>query len=171
MLFASNKHLLNLMKWHSMNWLAVLLCMLAIYILSAQPAVTSNSTSKGIVEYGVETTIKLTKAEITEPEKWQIINDINSMGREYMHGVVFLVFGLLMKNAVTQSGGKGIRAIVISLVICIVYAISDEIHQIFVPGRALQLSDLAMDSIGSIIGITVMRFVEYILNFRRIYSK
>jgi len=143
----------------TLSWIAMLLCMLAIYLLSAQPASISNDNSKGIVTCVVETTVKLTKPGITEPEKWKLIDSINSIAREYMHGVVFLVLGLLVQNAVTQSGTKGMKAISISLGICVIYGITDEIHQLFVPGRAFQISDLVMDSIGSIIGIASVWFL------------
>ncbi|HBC93647.1 MAG TPA: phosphotransbutyrylase, partial [Pelotomaculum sp.] len=49
----------------TLSWLAVLLWMLAIYLLSAQPAGLSNANSKGIVTRVVDTTVKLTKAKIT----------------------------------------------------------------------------------------------------------
>jgi VanZ family protein len=44
----------------------------------------------------------------------------------------------------------------------------DEVHQLFVPGRAFQVSDLAMDTAGSIIGIAFMWFVY---NIRRDKSR
>ena len=136
--------------------MAVLALMLVIFLFSAQPASISNSNSKSIVSRVVETTVKLTKAEIPEPEKRQLIDRVNNVAREYMHGVVFFVLGLLVQNAVTQSGAKGKKAIAAALAICVIYGISDEIHQVFVPGRAFQVSDLAMDSTGSIIGIAAM---------------
>ncbi|HCF70868.1 MAG TPA: VanZ family protein [Syntrophomonas sp.] len=144
----------------TLSWLAVLLWMLAIYFLSAQPAGISNGNSKGIVTRVVDTTVKLTKAEISEPDKSKLIDRINSAAREYMHGVVFLVLGLLVQNAVTKEGAKGIKAIAISLAICVICGITDEIHQLFVPGRAFQVSDLAMDSIGSIMGIGLVYFLK-----------
>ena len=137
----------------TLSWLAVLLLMLAIFLFSAQPASISNSNSKTIVTRIVETTVNLTKTGITEPEKRQLVDRINNVAREYMHGVVFLVLGLLVQNAVTQSGAKGMKTIAIALAICVVYGITDEIHQLFVPGRAFQISDLAMDAAGSMIGI------------------
>lgn len=141
------------------SWLTVILCMLIIYQLSSQTATTSDSVSKGIVKYGVETGIKLTKVQIIDPEKWRIIDKIDSIGREYMHGVVFLVLGLLVQNTVSRSIGKRIKAIWISIAICVSYALTDETHQLFVHGRAFQGSDLAMDFIGSIIGILVVSYI------------
>ncbi|TEB14237.1 hypothetical protein Psfp_03058 [Pelotomaculum sp. FP] len=46
----------------TLSWLAVLFCMLAIYLLSAQPAGFSKANSKGIVTRVVDTTVKLTNA-------------------------------------------------------------------------------------------------------------
>lgn len=37
--------------------------------------------------------------------------------------------------------------------ICILYAISDEVHQLFVPGRGGQVRDVIIDSAGAIAGI------------------
>ena len=70
-----------------------------------------------------------------------------------MHGVVFLVLGLLVHNALTNRGLTKTKAAAIAMAICLVYGLSDEIHQLFVPGRAFELSDLAMDGLGSLIGI------------------
>ena len=151
--------MVRLLFKQSLSWFAVLLCMVVIYLLSAQPASLSNGNSKVIVTRMVDTTVNITKAEIAEPEKVKLIDRINAIAREYMHGVVFLALGLLTQNASTQSGAKGRKAIVISLAICLLYGITDEIHQLFVPGRAFQISDLVMDAIGSIIGIVSMWFL------------
>lgn len=150
-------------------WVTVILCMLAIFLLSNQPAGTSNATSREIVQQGVETTVRVIKADITESKKWEIINNINSAGREYMHGVVFLVLGFLMLIAMTQSGARGLSAVVISLAICVIYALTDEIHQIFVPDRAFQISDLVMDFFGSILGIGIS-FVTGFLYSKRAFK-
>ena len=44
------------------------------------------------------------------------------------------------------------------------YAWTDEIHQIFVPGRAFQLSDLAIDLCGVILGTVVFVVLMTIIN-------
>lgn len=50
-------------------------------------------------------------------------------------------------------------AVTISFAICVIYGITDEIHQLFVLGRAFKVSDLVMDSIGSIIEIELVYFL------------
>ena len=140
----------------TLSWLAVLLFMLAIYFLSSQPASVSNAYSKGIVAFLVENALKLTGAAINDRDMLELSRRINSTAREYMHGVVFFVLGMLVHNAVRQCGARGVKAVAAALAICVVYGITDEIHQIFVPGRAFQVSDLAMDAAGSIIGICLI---------------
>lgn len=66
------------------------------------------------------------------------------------------MLGILVHNAVRQCGARGMKAVAVSLAICVVYGITDEIHQIFVPGRAFQVRDLVMDAAGSVMGICVI---------------
>ena len=136
-----------------LTWLLVLLWMLVIFHLSAQPASHSNAQSKDLVDRLVETAVTLTGADLPPLEKKQLVSRINSTAREYMHGVVFLVLGLLVYRAVTNRGLTKTKAVAIAMAICQAYGLSDEIHQLFVPGRAFELSDLVMDGLGSLIGI------------------
>ncbi|RJP52189.1 MAG: VanZ family protein [Anaerolineaceae bacterium] len=39
------------------------------------------------------------------------------------------------------------------------YAISDEPHQLFIPGRAFEFGDLALDLGGSVIGVATYAFL------------
>ena len=45
-------------------------------------------------------------------------------------------------------------ATIIAFAITVLCAVGDEIHQIFVPGRAFQTSDILVDSAGALIGNT-----------------
>lgn len=51
------------------------------------------------------------------------------------------------------------KAAMISLLVVVVYAISDEIHQLFVPGRSGQWSDVLLDSIAGVIGISLTTLI------------
>ena len=43
----------------------------------------------------------------------------------------------------------------ITLVFCFLYAITDEIHQMFVPGRAAMIRDVIIDSCGALCSISI----------------
>ncbi len=67
------------------------------------------------------------------------------------HLVVFSVLGVLVAGATRQ--GKMPRAAWWAWVLVVLYAIGDEIHQSFVPGRTPLVTDVAIDSFGGLVGI------------------
>lgn len=52
--------------------------------------------------------------------------------------------------------------ICISSVLGIIYATSDEIHQYFVPGRACRMGDVFIDTLGVLLGITIILLIKKI---------
>lgn len=51
--------------------------------------------------------------------------------------------------------------VIIAFTFCVLYAISDEIHQTFIPGRYGSFMDCLIDSLGSVGGIIVFSFFNY----------
>ena len=50
-------------------------------------------------------------------------------------------------------------------IFCILYAMSDEFHQLFVPGRSGEIRDICIDSLGALLGIIIMTCVISIVKF------
>ena len=48
----------------------------------------------------------------------------------------------------------------IALIICVLYASTDELHQYFVPGRVGTWSDVLIDSLGICLGIMIYRMLS-----------
>ena len=46
------------------------------------------------------------------------------------------------------------------MVICIIYASLDETHQLFVYGRTVQVLDVLIDSVGSLISILIIKVIK-----------
>jgi VanZ family protein len=122
------------------GWMAL------IFYLSSQPASQSNELSNRVTEVIVET-IEKVAPEIAS--NWDL-KESNHFIRKNAHFFSYFVLGVLVMNALYQ---KGYRKFVLSLIICILYSISDEIHQTFVPGRGGNIIDVIIDSSGSLIGI------------------
>lgn len=77
--------------------------------------------------------------------------------RKSAHFTEYFILGILSINYIIKYK-KNIKY---SYLMCIIYAISDEIHQIFVSGRSCQITDIFIDSVGAIIGITlIIKFVK-----------
>ncbi len=51
------------------------------------------------------------------------------------------------------------RGSLIAVLLSMLYALSDETHQLFVPGRAFQVVDLIIDFIGSITGMWIWKMI------------
>lgn len=73
--------------------------------------------------------------------------------RKTAHFSVYLLLGVLVMNALRRSGVIGLKAVALAIGICVLYAVSDEVHQLFVPGRGGQARDVLIDSAGAILGI------------------
>ena len=56
------------------------------------------------------------------------------------------------------------NSVIWTLILCVVYAISDEVHQYFVPDRAFAVTDIMIDTAGSIFGLTSVTLVNYLRN-------
>lgn len=139
------------MKRKNIPWLLVILWTALIFYLSHQPATKSNGLSKGATEIIVETVEKVApKIDINK-------RSFNHIIRKNAHFLAYLILGILVANGLRSKGVIGYKAIGFALLICVLYAISDEIHQLFVPGRGGQIRDVIIDSAGAIVGILVYR--------------
>jgi len=132
-----------------LSWTAVLLWMLLIFNLSAQVADQSDKLSKGIVSAIVEMVERVAHGYDIDT------NVFNHLVRKFAHFFTYLMLGALVTNALRQSGVQGLRLSILALGICSLYAVSDEVHQLFVPGRGGQAIDILINSAGATIGIGV----------------
>lgn len=119
--------------------MAVFLWMTLIFNLSSQVREQSNQLSTGITQAIVKTVKKVAPKSEFDMKKF------NHYVRKNAHFFAYFVLGILVMNVVR---GKSI-----ALMICIFYAISDEVHQIFVLGRGPQVRDVFIDSSGAAVGI------------------
>lgn len=132
-----------------MKWTAVLLWMALIFNLSSQVAEQSNRLSTGITEVIVETVEKVA------PKSEFDIENFNNILRKNAHFFAYSALGILVIYALRRSGVHGYRSVALALGICVLYTISDEVHQLFVPGRGGQVKDVFIDSFGASVGIGV----------------
>ncbi|MGI6308223.1 MAG: VanZ family protein [Dethiobacteria bacterium] len=130
-----------------LSWAAVFLGMVLIFNLSSQVAEQSNQLSTVITELIVKTVEKVAPGVDLD------IKSFNNILRKNAHFLAYLILGILVSNALRRSGIHGYRCIILALGICVLYAISDEVHQLFVPGRGGQVQDIIIDSAGACVGI------------------
>lgn len=131
----------------AVSWCFVAACMAVIFFLSAQNGEESQELS--------ETVALLLKLGLS-------VDFIRSCA----HCLEFMGLAVLVFNALYWSFGY-FRPY-LAFVLTAAYAASDEIHQLFVDGRACQLSDFLTDSFGAFIGIIAASIIGIIcLNIKR----
>lgn len=141
-------------------WAFVLFWLILIFLLSEQPAAHSNELSKGVTAVIVHTIEKLTHIEINLTE-W------NHWVRKNAHFFLYCVLGLLVMTGFKASGMRLARSGVFSFGVCVLCAISDEVHQLFVDGRGGQARDVMIDSAGALTGILLFALIYKIWSRRR----
>lgn len=122
------------------------LWMLLIFIMSSFDATESANQSNFIVNI-INNIFKIENIEL-----------LSFIIRKLAHFTEYLILGFLTINMLNKNDIS--KKYLLSILICIIYATSDEIHQLFVPGRACQLIDILIDSIGSIIGIYLYKLIN-----------
>ncbi|MEH7377018.1 VanZ family protein [Neobacillus drentensis] len=135
-------------------WLIVVLWMLLIFNFSAQPAQNSDKLSLGVTEKVVETVEKVT------PETEFNLESLNHIVRKNAHFFIYLALAIWVQIALRINRVIGIKRPLIVFGICVLFAISDEFHQLFVAGRGAQVKDVFIDSAGAIVGIVIYGIVN-----------
>jgi len=148
-------------------WAAVILWMVLIFSLSAQPASESSSLSGQTIRKVAEFTIPNFN-NISHKQQTSIIADLQHIARKTAHTLIYLVLGVLCLSALFQYTLKIKIRLTCAIAICAGYAITDELHQLFVEGRSAQVSDVIIDSCGAMIGIILVMLMVII--YRRHYS-
>lgn len=139
-------------------WVPALAWMGVIYSLSAQPAPESASLSIGLSDVLLDAVRNISPGLKTDPEAF------NEALRTAAHFGIYHILGVLLLPAVWLRWRKD--AILTTLAIGILYAVSDELHQLFVPGRGAQLTDVLVDATGALTGALLAYWI-LILAMRR----
>lgn len=77
------------------------------------------------------------------------------LSRKVAHVVEYGILALLVARALTGIGWAIRRVWAVGLLACVLFAVSDEVHQSFVPGRFGKVRDVALDSLGAALAISL----------------
>ncbi|WP_368654129.1 VanZ family protein [Ornithinibacillus sp. 4-3] len=144
-----------------LSWIAVVLWMALIFYLSHQPATISNELSSGITEMIVNALEKLASSFQFD------IGDLHHIVRKNAHFFAYLTLGILVLNSLRRSGIYGMQSAGIAFLICVLYAITDEVHQLFITGRSGEVTDVLIDSAGAGMGIIVYLIISRLIGWYR----
>jgi len=146
----------------------VVLCVLCfgfIFYNSTKPGDVSNEKS-----YSILNKIRAEYRQLDGEEKLQY-NQLPSGAREEKmnlilrknaHALEYCMLSIIVCLILAQFGLKGKNAIIYIMFICLLYAVLDEFHQLYVPGRTSSVKDVLIDFIGAIIGMGFYYLIHHI---------
>lgn len=76
------------------------------------------------------------------------------LGR-YMHAAEFAVLAFLLARTLVWKGPLNLALLLTAFFVSDLYAMGDEYHQMFVPGRRFETGDILLDILGAVLGILV----------------
>ena len=121
-----------------------LLLMGMIFFFSAQPSNVSEESSGFLVE--------LIEKALGRPFSGRTLETIVFLVRKTAHFSEYLLVGLFFSLTLNEKRTFHGKEFAFSVLICSLYAVSDEIHQHFVPGRSGELRDVCIDAAGAFLG-------------------
>jgi VanZ family protein len=151
-----------------LSWSVLFLWTTLIFILSSQPAIESNGLSLNFTKIFIDAVDQWISLGLEASSSADLVEQINHIIRKLAHGGSYFIMGLLSVNAFKRSVRTENKSYILSALFCILFAISDEIHQLFVPGRSGEIRDVLIDSIGVILAICMCWGVSK-LSFRQRY--
>jgi len=148
-------------------WTAVVIWMAAIFCLSGQVASKSASLSGSTVKIVIEHTQPGFR-KLPVDQQNIVVTNYQHLVRKSAHFLAYTLLGILTLSALFQHSITKGRRFAAAFAICVLYACTDEIHQLFVTGRSGQISDVCIDACGAIIGICAIMLVHWIWSHKRI---
>ena len=140
---------------------ALIAIFVIIFGFSNQNSETSSGLSQKVTNFLVEFIPSI--ENMPEPEKEDVVDRIESIVRKVAHYSIYTLVGILLMSLMSTFKMKELDRVAVSLIVGVIYAATDEIHQAFVPGRGPLVTDVILDSIGVLTGIFIVMLVYKII--------
>lgn len=138
---------------------------ITIFIFSNQNGEKSSYTSRGFTKKIIEI-LQLDK-NLSESEKENLIENSQFIIRKLAHFTIYTIAGINIFGFVNTFDMKKKNKILGTLLVGIIYAILDEIHQMFSGDRTPAIRDVIIDSCGVLFGICIFLIFNKIIEMRK----
>ena len=152
----------------SLLWLLSLLWMGLIFFLSAETAAESSETS-GSLLWSILAFFDRGFERYPDAVQLALVEQYSFLIRKTAHFSIYAILGFLLSGAFAYERyafGHPTRGMCVLLPALIggLYAVSDELHQYFVPGRSCELRDVLIDTAGVLLGIALLHLLRCLID-------
>lgn len=130
-------------------WLPAIFMMAAIFWFSAQPADVSTRMSDGVTRLLLRLAEAAGLMELSPERVYRLCVLLSTPVRKCAHITEYALLYLTVLFGLKRWQVQGSLRLGRALMITVLYACTDEFHQLFVPGRAGMVTDVLIDSIGA----------------------
>lgn len=146
------------MKKRLKNFIPFVLWAGLIFVLSAQPSIVSGKQS-GYIAGTLQSLLGGFMGGEGVGNMQALYEVLDHLVRKSAHAAIYAILGMTaLWGFVRGQFGQGRAQVVAAHLLCTLYAALDELHQFFVPGRGMLLSDVLLDSVGALVGIAGLIF-------------
>ena len=143
--------MLEMGKWKILFICLAFIWMGVIFSLSAESAKNSEDTSYQFARVVAELFVPNFR-ELSEEKQRDFVARIQYPIRKTAHFVEYLILGFFLSSAFYKQGNF-LKNTLPALGGGVLFAVSDELHQFFVPGRVCHIQDVLIDSTGTLSGV------------------
>lgn len=142
-------------------WIATIFWLALIFYFSSQTAKSSRETS-GLL---------LAKANVIQEDLVATTTDstvlkLQHIIRKWAHFIIYFVMGALVTLSIITIKYSYYKSYLLAWLFSTFYALTDEIHQYFVPGRGALVSDVLLDSFSSLVAVFGVLIAVETLRYR-----
>lgn len=145
-------------KWIKLS--LIIIWILIIFLFSNQDGLKSSNTSDGVLIK----IVKVFKDDISESEREELISKYTFIIRKGAHFFAYFVLGILIYSLLLEYIKKKYKILLFTVLLCMSFALLDELHQYFIPGRSARIFDVCIDTCGAILGCTIDIFFSFLKN-------
>lgn len=112
---------------------------------------------------------------LEKSEKEKVLNKVEHYVRKLAHFSLYFVVGIISMCLMFTYKKSNIEKIGFTMLIGVLYAMSDEFHQMFIPERTASIVDVGIDSCGVFVGAVVtygiINLVKKMINMKNLPTK
>lgn len=127
---------------------------ITIFVFSNQNGEKSASTSRTITKKIIEIQQIDKILNEKEKEKENIIENSQFIIRKLAHFTIYAIAGINMMGFINTYNRENKNKVISVIIVGVLYAISDEFHQMFSEGRTPAIKDIFIDTCGILFGIS-----------------
>lgn len=146
----------------------LIIWMITIFAFSNQVSEESSGTSGKTIRAILSFFPSFKQMEEIKQE--QLVEFLQPIARKLAHFTIYSLGGIIIALNINEYTLTEKKKVLLSCMAGFVYSVTDEIHQMFIPGRAGMVIDVVIDSVGVVLGVALVWVVIEIMNRRKLHE-